>query len=580
MLVYGDHCECIGAAEKWREIAGILERLNRTAPGIARHAILVSALIECGRLFQGLADAEFKSAGCDCWTPETRSLGRFVHELATAVGRSWDEGCTGDVPVPQPPSMPATAENLELRVPEGFAFYCVYPEAFAVAARTLRLLAPPRVIGIRSIGTTLGAMVAAALDAPPAVTLRPFGDPFARKIAVAPELAEELLSGSVHYIIVDEGPGQSGSSFGCVADWLESRGVRRSHIAFVASHAGDLGPHASASHRQRWRDVQRAVAEFGPRLPDLLTDWCKDLLGPFDAPPADISAGKWRVLWPEEPLLAVNPMWERRKFLASAGRQTWLLKFAGLSAEGERKLAIAQKLAAAGLTPQPRGLAHGFLVERWEAKASPLRPFDKPIQAIGRYIGTRAQLLAPETGSGASPGEMLEMMRRNVGIALGADAARMLDRWEPRLAALATAAVPMRTDSRLDPHEWLVAADGRLLKCDALDHHAGHDLVGCQDIAWDLAGATIEFGLDEWKGQELRSIVEARSGRRVDAQLLDFMTLAYLAFRIGQSRLSAEMTRPVEAERHRSRALHYADELRRRLPPTGSPAELSAFQLA
>jgi hypothetical protein len=29
----------------------------------------------------------------------------------------------------------------------------------------------------------------------------------------------------------------------------------------------------------------------------------------------------------------------------------------------------------------------------------------------------------------------------------------------------------------------------RLLKTDALDYHAGHDPIGCQDIAWDIAGA-------------------------------------------------------------------------------------------
>jgi hypothetical protein len=38
---------------------------------------------------------------------------------------------------------------------------------------------------------------------------------------------------------------------------------------------------------------------------------------------------------------------------------------------------------------------------------------------------------------------------------------------------------------------------GRLLKTDALDHHARHDLVGCQDVPWDIVGVTVELGLSQ-----------------------------------------------------------------------------------
>jgi hypothetical protein len=38
---------------------------------------------------------------------------------------------------------------------------------------------------------------------------------------------------------------------------------------------------------------------------------------------------------------------------------------------------------------------------------------------------------------------------------------------------------------------------GRQLKTDALHHHAGHDLVGCQDVAWDIVGVTVELGLSQ-----------------------------------------------------------------------------------
>ncbi len=98
--------------------------------------------------------------------------------------RSWDSGFSEFGEAPPVPQISDAPETVQLKTPEGFAFYAVYPEAYIEAARRLRLSAPPRVIGIRSIGTTLGSVVAAALDAEPPGTVRPFGDPFARRVAV------------------------------------------------------------------------------------------------------------------------------------------------------------------------------------------------------------------------------------------------------------------------------------------------------------------------------------------------------------------------------------------------------------
>src|SRR5205823_11055584 len=105
---------------------------------------------------------------------------------------------------PASPRRDGLPPAVELRTPEGFAYYAVYPEAYIEAARRLRLTAQPFVIGIRSIGTTLGAVVAAALNAPPPITLRPHGEPFARQVTIAAELEQELLGRDAHYVIVDE----------------------------------------------------------------------------------------------------------------------------------------------------------------------------------------------------------------------------------------------------------------------------------------------------------------------------------------------------------------------------------------
>jgi hypothetical protein len=496
VLVYGDHCEFADSLERFADLRRKTAAAAQMPAGIERHAKLVGALIDAGQLLQGVADAE---APAD-------ELADVVHRLATCVVRSWDTGFAqfGDLPALPQLEVPRW---VELRLPEGFAFYAVYPEAYIEAARRLSLSGMPRIIGIRSIGTTLAAIVSAALDAPGPITVRPFGDPFARRV----ELPPETIEADAHYVIVDEGPGLSGSSFGAVADWLERRGVSLDRIAFLPSHAGDLGPRASDAHRQRWRRAQRIPAQFEPAF-------LREMFGPLE----DFSTGS---------------AWERRKYIGTQHGLRVLLKFAGLGAIGERKLEMARALHAAGFTPEPLGLVHGFLVERWCEDAQPLAGDDKPVEEIGRYIGARALLFRAEPSSGATVDELLTMCRRNIGLAVGDDLARGLDRWDPQ--SLSSRVARVRTDNKLDREEWLRLTGGRLLKADALDHHQAHDLIGCQDLAWDIAGALVEFELNADDAGRLIAASEKACGRRVDQQLLEFSRVAYCAFRLGQAALAA-----------------------------------------
>jgi hypothetical protein len=493
VLVYGDHSELADPRDRLSAIAARLEQIPAMPPGIGRHAQIVAALIDAGQLQQGVEDAGFGVG----------ELQTFVHALAGAVVKSWDSGFAdfGELP-----DMPAgdLPDEVDLRLPEGFAFYALYPEAYADAARKLRLSAPARVIGIRSIGTTLGAMVAAALGSPPAISVRPFGDPFARHV----ELPLGILDGDYHYVIVDEGPGLSGSSFGSVADWLEHCGVPRERIAFMPSHSGDPGSQASLAHRRRWDEAQRVAAEFDPSI----------LLHAF-SPLDEFNTGS---------------AFERRKFIGRSNGARVLLKFGGVGSIGERKLEMARALHAAGMTPEALGFVHGFIVERWHDDAQPLGRDEKPLEEIGRYIGARARLFPAGDASGASIEELLTMCRRNIALAIGEDAASTIEKWDAH--ALGKRVQRIRTDNKLDRLEWLRLGDGRLLKTDALDHHQGHDLIGCQSVEWDVAGAMVEFGLDDAETSRLIRAV----GLLVDRDLLRFYNIAYLAFRAGRASLAAD----------------------------------------
>jgi len=498
VLVYGDHKESADPRERLCALSERLAEIADKSAGIDRHGKLVGALVEAGQLLQGVADEGWPAA----------ELNGFVYQLAAAVVRSWDSRFAeiGALPLVPSPQLPA---RVELRLPEGFAFYAVYPEAYADAARRLQLNGRPRVIGIRSIGTTLAAVVAAALRAPPPATVRPFGDPFARQVELPPGITDDRA----HFVIVDEGPGLSGSSFGSVADALEKAGVPLDRIVFLPSHGGDLGPQASEAHRERWHRAQRVAAEFD-------YCWLSELFGPLE----DITGSG------------------RLKFLGVLEGERVLVKFAGLGSVGERKLEMARTLHAEGLTPEPLGFVHGFLVERWCADASPLPVGERPVEEIGRYLGARAQLFPANRENGTSIGALLTMCRRNISLSLGEEACSSLELFDAN--ALQRSVRRIRTDNKLDRHEWLRSAGGTLLKTDALDHHKAHDLIGCQDLAWDVAGAIEEFDLN---GDEADRLIAA-TGCSVDLDLLDFYRLAYAAFRLGHAALSGESD---AAERYR-----------------------------
>jgi hypothetical protein len=571
MLVYGDHVGRVDPRARLAELATSRERLLAMPPGLARHAALVSLFIEMAGVTQGVADARFAAEGADRRSDEQTACLAVLMPLAAALRTSWDSGFRDLGVLPELTVAAPLPPSTEIRLVEGYAFYALYPEAYVDAARRLAPRGPVCVIGIRSIGSGLAALVAAALGAPAPATLRPVGHPFDRRVNLAPELADEVLADpAATYVIVDEGPGLSGSSFGAVADWLEDHGVPPARIAFLSGHGGDLGPQAIVRHRQRWATVRREAADADALLAAHLPAWAAAQLGPLDAPLEDISGGAWRARrWADEARWpAVNPMWERRKFIARAGGDTWLLKFAGLGSIGERKLTRARALHAAGLSPEPRGLAHGFLIERWVEDAAPFDPESRDREAltrfVGRYLGIRARLFRDATG--ASLAELLEMARFNTAQLLGEAQAATLERWRPVLPRLEARMMRVETDNRCLPHEWLRLPDGRLLKADALDHHAAHDLVGCQDIAWDVAGAALELGLPV---EELAAATARAAGRPVDAELLALLTPCYLAFRLGCHRLAADTLGhwPAEQARNEAAAGRYAAMLAPLLEP-------------
>jgi len=215
--------------------------------------------------------------------------------------------------------------------------------------------------------------------------------------------------------------------------------------------------------------------------------------------------------------------------------------------------------------PRPAGLLHGFLAERWHGEAAPLDmrtfPRDRLVAHLCRYLAFRARAFPAGLGDGATLDALLAMAEHNVGESLGSAAAAPLAAWRPRLGTLARRQRRVAVDGRLHAHEWLVAPDGRLLKTDAVDHAQAHDLVGCQDVLWDVAGAGVEFDLD---GEETAALAEAvvrEGGTSGDSDLLAFLRLAYAAFQLGRHTLGSLSAGPEERGRLEGEVARYRDRL-------------------
>lgn len=182
MLVYGDPRQIEAVTEKAGRIRAGLVAAAFDPPGIARHARLASLLVEAGELAQRLLDERLGREGTERPGEVGERVGRLCFSLTEALLHSLTQGfqhealATGqvqrDLDALLSLDLPAA---IEVRVPEGYAFYGLYPECYLAAGTLFRAELPTNagapvpvhVVGIRSIGTSLAAAVAAALAAGP-----------------------------------------------------------------------------------------------------------------------------------------------------------------------------------------------------------------------------------------------------------------------------------------------------------------------------------------------------------------------------------------------------------------------------
>jgi adenine/guanine phosphoribosyltransferase-like PRPP-binding protein len=515
------------------QLLGELRRDMHTAAGAdGQLSNLLNALIRAGELESALWDigsdvAERVATATDALASALYGGGERVDEVADTL----------EVPVP---------EQLEVSPPEGFCYYALHPADFGrLALRIGSNGRPAAIIGIRTIGTTLSAVVTAALRSSHVhvnrITVRPTGHPYDRVLHFTEEqllwIKKRLEEGST-FLVVDEGPGRSGSTFLATGEALIQAGVDVDRITLLGSRHPDSSQLCSVDASRRWTRFR-----FEAVTPDSHSRF-RDF--PY------IGGGEWRrtllgdeSLWP-----ATWPQMERLKFLSPDGRRFW--KFEGMGRLGQDVLSCSRRLAECGFGVEVEDGGDGFAsYARLEGR--PLRSQDlskSMVERISEYCAFRAaEFEMPR----ATPDLLSQMVTFNIQNEFGV---------EIELDELADGRTTL-TDGRMQPWEWILCNDGRVLKTDSCAHGNDHFFPGPCNITWDLAGAVVEWGLDADSTERVLSRFNQLTGEDVSSRF-DAYLLAYSVSRLAWSKMALptlqddaeEIRLRQDCQRYRVRAQH------------------------
>ena len=465
-------------------------------------AAVLDALIEAGEL-----EAAMEDAGC----ADAASASRITDALACTL-------CTGDPSAAKKApdilshiDIPAT---LNVSPPEGFTYYALHPLDFANVLK--RIPDQPRecaIIGIRTIGTTLSAVVLAALSAAgrraTRITVRPAGHPYSRSTEFTPDQLRWVQQNiASQFLVVDEGPGRSGSTFLSVAEALLRAGVAGNRITLIGSREPDVKSLCAQEAPARWQEF-RFIAT-SPSVSERFNEW------------TFAGSGNWRqYLLPHgEPWPESWTQMERLKFISPDEQR--LYKFEGMGAIGSESRSRAFALANAGFGPTAFDAGDGFLAYDLlqGARMHPENVGTSLLDRMAGYCAFRYANFAVTT----VPTQLREMLEFNVSREFGVTLALPDD--------VFCTAHTVIVDGRMQPHEWIATGMNQYIKIDGVDHGDNHFFPGPCDIAWDLACIAVEWRLNNAALEYLMNGFRRLSEADVSASLLLYR-LAYCVFRLG-----------------------------------------------
>ena len=340
--------------------------------------------------------------------------------------------------------------------------------------------------------------------------MRPSGHPYSRSTEFSPEQLRWIQRNiASQFLVVDEGPGRSGSTFLSVAEALLRAGVARSSITLIGSREPDVKSLCALEAAARWQEF-RFIAT-SPSVNGRFNGWTY------------AGSGNWRqhILphgeqWPES-----WTQMERLKFISPDKQK--LHKFEGMGAIGAESRSRAFALANAGFGPAAFDAGEGFVAYEL-LRGTRLHPENIRTSLLDRmadYCAFRYASFAVHT---SLPTQLREMLEFNVSNEFGVTLSSPNDVFCGEHSVI--------VDGRMQPHEWIATGLNQYIKIDGVDHGDNHFFPGPCDIAWDLAGIAVEWRLEGAALEYLTYGFRRLSGADVSPSL-SLYRLAYCVFRLG-----------------------------------------------
>ncbi len=527
--VYRDVKQMRTAADLLPELQSSISKALCESPSCSA---VLDALVRCGELECALADGEWEDMRAVC------ELTDALAELLVGGGKDAQSRAARTAH-----ELTTITEAGELRIspPEGFAYYALHPLDFATLAdRFAQHTSIASVIGIRSIGTVLSAVVKASFrqrgGVASRITVRPRGEAYNRVTEFDAEQSRwirEQQERAAHFFIVDEGPGLSGSSFLSVAEELLGKGIRREGITLLGSREAEPRMLCTADAERRW-----AQFDFHRAQPQRYATVVKGI---------DISGGHWR-----RHLLPEKARWpacwgqvERLKLLGQD--ESAMFKFEGIGFWGSVAEERGRAVAEARFGPEIAGSEEGLIAYQRIQLRLPVPEFSgHTISRLARYCAFRTREFRSTMSADAN---LADMVRFNAEEELG----RVPDIDLSCLGGGPT----ILCDGRMQEHEWVGAADGRWLKCDGVSHGDDHFFPGPVDVAWDLAGAIVEWKMSQAAADLFLREFCALSGDDARSRI-DAFTFSYSVFRMAYTSMALHSIKdPEERSRFSREHLRY-----------------------
>src|SRR5438270_1997275 len=279
LLVFRDDAKWVHSESLIGDIAATLKRIRHEYNDQVTDTLLMAGQLE--------------AALWDCGSPQADAAA----SLTTTLARAFIEPVQDHYAASQrlllelADSLP---QRLRISEPEGFSYYALHPGDFADIVAQFQHADCAAVVGIRSIGTTLSAVAIAEFERRhvPAsrITVRPLGHPYNRTTTFTPSQSDWIKKHrgtETAWLVMDEGPGLSGSSFLSVAEALVNSGVPAGRITLIGTRHVDPTQLCATDAARRWNRF--ACLTVSSRV-------CKRFVG-FP----QLNGGHWReVLLPSE----------------------------------------------------------------------------------------------------------------------------------------------------------------------------------------------------------------------------------------------------------------------------------------